>query len=378
MKYIRIVSTLLILQMAFTPFIYAQEEDEADVTKYTIKEYLEANLPPQEGRMIVLDELTGLLTITDTPKNQEVALMLIRQWDIGPKQIQIEAKFIEITFTDIDELGVDWKLIREGSTKDPQITSGPASSPGGGSYPTYTGTGLMGSSSAVLFGQAAETAGLGFLIGKAALKGIELAAYLKALEQSGKANLLNAPRVTTLSGQMANIQVVRSFPYAVSAETTQVEVGYNYTGDDWVTVYEPIEVYEVEEEIVGITLEVTPTVIEGSDIVTLDIHPEVTKLDQQVDITSSEFFPDDLGWPIIDARSAQTSVMVRSGETVVLGGLIQDKDSYTVERKVPFLGDIPLLGELFKYKYEKREKKNLIILLTVKLIDTMGEEVKRE
>ena len=68
--------------------------------------------------------------------------------------------------------------------------------------------------------------------------------------------------------------------------------------------------------------------------------------------------------------------MVRSGETIIMGGLIQDQDENTVERKIPFLGDMPLIGPLFKYKYEKREKKNLVILLTANLMNTQGEEVR--
>ena len=369
----KILFIFLILHIILIVPLHAQEE--SDVTKYTVKEYLETNLPPQEGRKIVLDEITGLLTITDTPTNQELALKLIREWDVGPKQIQIEAKFIEITFTDLDELGIEWEFLRTDSPVLGDFTGS-----------TADGTdvllsGMMGA--ARTFADATTTSGLGLMIGKALISGNTLRAYLKALEQSGKANLLNAPRITTLSGQMANIQVVRSFPYATSAERTEIETGEEdvVVGTDTTTTktYTSVETYEIEEEITGITLEVTPTVIEGSDIITLEIHPEVTKLSQQVAITTETDeidFPDDLGWPIIDTRTAQTSVMVRSGETIIIGGLIQDEDDATVERKIPFLGDIPLIGNLFRYKYETREKKNLVIFLTARLIDAQGEEIR--
>ncbi len=355
------------------PLTYAQENNE-DLTKYTIRQYLEVNLPPQEGRKIILDEITGLLTITDTPANQELALRLIREWDVGPKQIQIEAKFVEITFTDLDEMGVDWDLFHH---DEPLIYS-----PHSALFDaTQTGSmvGLMGTAStAAEFAQAASTAGLGFLISKAAYHGAEMMAYLKLLSQKGKANLIHAPKVTTLSGQMANIQVVRSFPYATSVDTTQVEIGSTTTGGVTETDYADVETYKVEEETVGVTLEVTPTVMEGSDIITLDIHPEVTKLSQQVALSANPTtdFPDDLGWPIIDTRTAQTSVMIRSGEAILIGGLIQDADDGTVERKIPVLGDLPLIGPIFKYEYQNREKKNLIIILTATLIDTQGEEVR--
>ena len=367
-KWVNIFLVIFTLQIFYCASLFSQENSESAVTKYTIREYLEANLPPQDGRKIVLDEITGLLTITDTPPNQELALRLIREWDVGPKQIQIEAKFIEITFTDLDEMGVEWEFLRTDSPVATNFTG----NAGAGTETLLSG--MMGiGTAAEAFATAANPAGLGLLVGKALISGNTLRAYLKALSQSGKVNLLNAPRVTTLSGQMANIQVVRSFPYATGAERTQIDLSGS-TGE--ATDIFPVETYDIEEEIVGITLEVTPTVIEGSDIITLEIHPEVTKLDQQVPITGSAEFPGNLGWPIIDTRTAQTSVMVRSGGTIVLGGLIQDQDSNTVERKIPFLGDIPFLGNLFKYKYEHREKKNLIIFLTARLIDTQGERVQ--
>lgn len=358
MKRIKISLILLILQIIICmPCGYSQNTGK--VTKYTVKDYLESNLPPQEGRKIVLDEITGLLTITDTPKNQELAVKLIKEWDISPKQVQIEAKFIEITFTDLDEMGVDWQMLR---TNRPRLLLESAL------------MGNSGASSAATFTEAAAAAGLGFFIGKATMTGSQLLAYLKALQESGKANLLHAPRITTLSGQMANIQVVRSFPYATSAERTQVDLQG--------TIY-PVETYNIAEEITGITLEVTPIVVEGSNVITLEMHPEVSKLDQQVPISSltayqseASLFPTNLGWPIISSRTAQTTVNVRSGDTLILGGLIQDKDDDTIERKIPFLGDAPLIGPLFRYKYEKREKKNLVIFLTARLINTEGEEIR--
>ncbi|MBN1870945.1 MAG: type II secretion system protein GspD [Candidatus Omnitrophica bacterium] len=345
-----------------TASLAGNEMKDDEITKYTIKDYLLENLPPQEGRKIALDEISGLLTVTDTPENHNLIRQLIKEWDIRPKQVQIEAKFIEITFTDLNEMGVDWQLI---STEHPGIIAG---------------TDLFGAGSATAastFTEAASMAGMGFFIGKATMTGSQLLAYIKALEQSGKVNLLNAPRITTLSGQMANLQIVRTFPYASSAERTQLE----YTtilGE--LDVY-PVETYDIAEEITGIVLQVVPTVLKDSDIITLDLYPEVSKLSSRIPISSltelssdESLFPSELGWPVIDTRSTQTSLMVRSGDTIILGGLIQDQDQDTIERKVPLLGDIPFLGNLFKYKYENREKKNLVVLITATMIDLYGDE----
>ncbi|MDD5680552.1 MAG: hypothetical protein PHI59_04865 [Candidatus Omnitrophica bacterium] len=371
-KIVRITIAFGILNLSILQFTPAQDSEgtSEDMTKYTVKQYLETNLPPQEGRKLMLDEITGLLTITDTPSNQELALRLIKEWDVGPKQIQIEAKFVEITFTDLDEMGVDWDFFKP---HDPLIYSPDSALAGTGA--TGSMQGLMGTAStAAQWAQAANAGGLGFLISTSIYHGTEMMAYLKMLAQRGKANLIHAPKVTTLSGQMANIQVVETFPYATSTDVTQVEWTTTTLGVTTTAIY-PVETYEVEEEIVGVTLEVTPTVMEGSNIITLDIHPEVTKLSQQVPLTGSATFPPNLGWPIIDTRTAQTSVMIRSGEAILIGGLIQDSDIDTVKRKVPILGDLPLVGVFFKYEYQDREKKNLVIVLTAKLIDSQGEEV---
>ena len=143
--------------------------------------------------------------------------------------------------------------------------------------------------------------------------------------------------------------------------------------------------YTIEEKMTGITLEVTPYVTGGSDIISLDIHPEVSNLvarraifvgDSANPFTSEAAPPALMGWPVIDTRTAQTSLTVSSGETVVLGGFVHDDDTVT-NKKVPFLGDIPFVGELFKYKYKDRTKKNLVIFLTATLVTAEGETASR-
>ena len=185
--------------------------------------------------------------------------------------------------------------------------------------------------------------------------------YIRALEQTGKANLLSAPRVTTLSGQMANIQIVSTFPY-----TSDVDLENTGTADHPIWEYD----YTINEESIGITLEVTPRVGEQSDVITLEIRPKVDVLSGRVPI--SNLVPEDMGWPIVDTRSAETTVYVRSGETLVLGGLMAD-DIRTYDRRVPILGHIPLLNNLFKYKYETKLKKNLLMFITATIITAEGE-----
>ena len=367
----------------------------------TIKDYLEQVLPDEAGRRIVLDEVSGLLTITDTPSNHKLIRKLLKQWDVGRRQISIEAKFVEITEGALLELGVEWMGTRsdtgpggdtERRKKDGNIYIGPAI-PSDGSAgtviddwklnPAMFGDGDGGWAegfvpydhnypwwSGTEFGAPSEIAGLGLWIGKTRLSGSELFMYLRALEETNKASLLSAPRVTTLSGQMANIELAVTIPYATTVEVT--DTASHWGGTEGFGKY---ETYEIDERKTGIFLEVTPVVGEDSRIITLDLHPEVSEIVKQVSITDSPQFPAYLGWPVVDTRSTWTAVSIRSGQTIILGGLMRDEEKI-IERKVPLLGDIPLLGKLFRYKYANKEKKNLVIFLTATLISPEGQEIK--
>ena len=357
----------------FATGAFAQNDVEYSLS---IEEYLDSALPPREGRIINYNDLTGILTITDTPSNHRLIRKLIEQFDVGPKQILIEAKFVEISFEDLDELGIEWYWHKHGD-----ITLGETSS----SYIADTGTYAANPDYQGIQWDNATTDtfpqkgfGMGFILSQWE-SGKFLTAYLAALASENRANLLSSPKITTLSGQMANIQVTQTIPYAS-------EVNFENSG----TAEHPIWQFEYtfEERVTGIILEVTPYVGASGDIITLEIHPEVSNLYDrrpifegastwtENPITYGADVPALLGWPVVDTRTAQTTVMVRSGDTIVMGGFVNDDDTVT-EKKVPILGDIPLIGNLFKYKEVTRAKKNLVIFLTATLITSEGETVSR-
>ncbi|MCK4816446.1 hypothetical protein KA005_11820, partial [bacterium] len=269
----------------------------------SIEEYLDNALPPQEGRMINYNEVTGILTVTDTPSNQRLIRRLASQFDVGPKQIMIEAKFVEIEFKDLDELGIEWYWRKHGD-----IDIGETSASrylGVGTTPSYQGV-QWDDSTASTFPK--TSFGMGLVMAQDE-SGKFLTAYLRALASEGKANLLSSPKVTTLSGQMANIQVTQTIPYVS-------DVVFENTG----TAEHPIWQfdYTIEERNTGIALEVTPYVSGNNDIITLEIHPEISNLvtrrpifvgDADNPLTSEADVPALLGWPVIDMRTAQTSVM---------------------------------------------------------------------
>ncbi|MBN1870944.1 MAG: hypothetical protein JW800_00060 [Candidatus Omnitrophica bacterium] len=364
----------------------ARPQDEWGSDEYlyelSIEEYLTEALPDQDGRTITYNDITGILTVTDTPTNHKLIEKLIKQFDIGPQQVMIEAKFVEITFEDLDELGIEWYWHRHGDITFTDIAAGEditnsllgstddMDSDTYYSSPNYQGVQWDVESSNQF---PVTDFGLGFIISQYE-SGKFLTAYLKALASEERANLLSSPKITTLSGQNANIQVTQKFPYV-----SEVDFENQGTAEDPIWVFD----YTIEEKVTGITLEVTPYVNSGSNIITLDLHPEVSNLiarrpiyvgDDDNPFTQEADVPALLGWPVIDTRTSRASVMVKSGETIVMGGFVKDDETLT-KKKVPLLGDIPFVGNLFKYEYKSREKKNLVIFLTATIITPSGSEI---
>jgi len=363
-----LASTILLFNSFY---LFAQEvtqgltQKSQDELEYSlsIEEYLKNALPPQEGRVITFNEVTGVLTVTDTPSNHKLVRKLIKQFDVGPKQVMIEAKFVEIAFEDLDELGIEWYWHKRGNVKVGETSTSTIINETVNVNPTYQGV-QWDSFPATNFG-------LGFVMSQFSTNKF-ITSYLRALASEGRANLLSSPKVTTLSGQMANIQITQTLPYA--SDVNFENVG---TADHPVWQLK----YTIAEKISGITLEVTPYVSTDNNIITLDIHPEVSNLVTRRPIfesgttgpfTATAGVPTNLGWPVIDTRTAQTSVMLQSGETVIMGGFVKDDETLT-KKKIPFLGDIPLVGNLFKYEYKSRAKKNLVIFLTATLVTPEGK-----
>jgi len=366
----------IILSFLFFLSIVQSGAFSQDNGELTIKDYLERALPPQEGRKIVYNEQAKLLTVIDTKINHRLIKQLIEQFEVGPRQVMIETRFVEVDITDLSELGIEWFARVPGGGHSTKTFSNwslnPITDPDSSDW-----QGVQWDDDTDTAFPKVGTTGADFTISKTthSLKNVQ--ARLKALEQVGKANLLSAPKVTTVSGQMANMQVVRKLPYV--SDFTLENIGtaefprWNYK-------------LELSEKPIGIQLEVTPYVTEGSNTITLDIHPEVSVLKDQVVISNlgstgvtSELgvliIPDELGWPVVDIRTAQTSISINSGETIVLGGMIKDEQTVT-KRKVPVLGDIPFLGRAFRYDYKNIRKKNLLVFITASIVTADGEVIK--
>ncbi len=219
---------------------------------------------------------------------------------------------------------------------------------------------------------------------------------IRALNQKKGVDLLSAPKVTTKSGQRAVIEVVREFRYPTTFTPPQVPSitgGGSGTGTVSISVVTPTTPQTFETRNTGVTLEVEPVV--GPDGVTIDLNlvPQVVEFEGFINYgspifginPSSSFDPitglftptqvlltnNVINQPIFSTRKVTTSVSVWDGQTVVLGGLMRE-DVQKSEDKVPIIGDIPLVGRLFRTNVDQHIKRNLVIFVTARLINPGG------
>lgn len=306
-----------------------------------------------EGRpgSTAVSKTANALIVTDTPEGLLQVERLITQLDRKPQQVLIEAKLIEIQLSKGFDLGIQWEyrsLSEEGDQsggfKGNFIGQGIAITPpprfGGAALAPPVGAEGRGVG---VFAPAAKVVGA-FTFGRVTDLYF-LTASLTAAVSQGNARVLSDPKVATLNNEEATINITTQIPYVTA--TVSPTAG---------TVTETVNYVTV-----GITLTVTPTInVDG--YVTLKISPKVS---QPSTVAASA---GTTGAPAVDTRTAQTTVMVRDGETIVIGGLVQDRESETVA-KVPFLGDLPILGFLFRSKSTSRQRQELLVFVTPKIME---------
>jgi len=258
---------------------------------------------------IDVDKRTNSLVVTDIPSTLPVVQGLVTELDTKTPQVEIVAQLVDLDTSVSREIGIDWSLDNLHSTQ--YGTSGAVGVTGGVASPAGT----------VNLGVIKEFGDLDLL--------------LQALEQSQKANIISNPKITTVNNREANILVGQEIPLIV-----QDEAGNPIT----------------ELKKIGITLRVTPY-INQDGLITLDLHPEVSDLASQSSTAGV----------IINTSEADTRVMVMDGETAVIGGLIRQNET-EVESRVPVLGSIPLVGNLFKSKTSAKAKRELVIFVTPRII----------
>jgi general secretion pathway protein D len=291
-----------------------------------------ASAPQQsvfEGGKITItpDKATNSLVIMASPTDYQNLLQVVQKLDRRNRQVFVQAMIAEVSLDKARDLGIDWGML--GVASDGKYAS---------VVGQYDPKGVLTN-----FISTATSTSTGGLSGLLNLSGtpMNFAVVLKALQSNGALNVLSTPNIMTSDNKEAEIFVGENVPFRGS-------ISYG-------TSNQAYPQQSIERKDTGITLKIKPMISEGQ-YVKMDIYQEIsavkdaTSTGAAADITTTK-------------RSAKTSVTVKDSDTVVIGGLIQDQDQETIS-KIPFLGDIPVLGWLFKSKSLKRTKTNLMIVLT--------------
>jgi general secretion pathway protein D len=277
------------------------------------------------------DEATNSLVITAPPSLMRSLESVIRQLDIRRAQVLVDAIIAEVSENKARQLGVQWAVFDlSGST-----------APVGGTNFNNVGTNLVDIAQGVIDQSLVGlTPGLSFGVGKLGNDGLNFAAVMQALASDGDTNILSTPTLLTLDNEEAEIVVGQNVPFVTGSFTN--------TGASSGSV-DPFQT--IQREDVGITLKIKPQINEG-DAVVMSIEQEVSSI-------ASSGQASDL---ITNKRSIKTNVLAKDGQVIVLGGLIEDQVRES-EQRVPLLGDIPLLGALFRAKSSNVDKQNLMVFI---------------
>lgn len=308
---------------------------------------------------IVPDKGTNSLVIMAEREDYKIIENIIKQLDVPRPMVYIEALIMEVNANKDFKLGVEWRGIRDtghvsdapGSKTGAFAGSGGMGASGTGSYNildgllTTTKAGIVG---AFPNGFSMGLVGAGIKIGGVTFPSI--GAVVQAYKTDSEVSILSTPQIMTLDNEEAEINVGSNVPYLTRQDTTSSTTSINYNS------------YEYRD--VGVILKITPN-INQENFIRLKINQEVTKVQSGADEAR----------PTTLKRTAKTTVIVKDNETVVIGGLVGDSTDDS-EYKFPLLGDIPLLGWLFKTKTSSREKTNLYVFLTPHIVRTQQDAAK--
>ncbi|HHQ41335.1 MAG TPA: type II secretion system protein GspD [Chromatiales bacterium] len=284
------------------------------------------------GIKVQADESTNALVITAPPAVFRTLEPVIRQLDIPRAQVLVEAVIAEVSLDRTRELGIQWAV----------DTTPKGDGPTGGTNFDLTGNGIVQLAAQAQSGTPALGAGLSLAVGRIDSDRVNFGVLLRALAADADANILSTPTLVTLDNEEAEIVVGQNVPF-VTGEFSTVGAG----GTTPVNPFRTIERRDV-----GLKLKVRPQINEG-DAIQLEISQEVSSI---------RFGSAGAADLITNKRAIRTRVLVRDGQLVVLGGLIDDSLTQA-EQKVPLLGDLPVLGGLFRYRQGRKVKRNLLVFL---------------
>ncbi len=301
-----------------------------------------------EGLRITADPATNSVIIVGSRRDYESIKTVIDELDIRRKQVFVEAAILEVGLNDLTSLGVNFSF---GATLNgDNLLFGGQQLPGvqsllGVAADSDAAINVVGSLQGLFLGVVGEEVDVD---GSGPIPPIpSFTALFQAISSVTDVNVLSTPSILTTDNEQAEIVVADIIPFPTGSTV----------GTSGVTVQ------TIERLPVGIRLAITPQISEGS-FLNLNIVTEVSNTtNAPADLNTQDF------GIATQTRTADSSVIVRDGQTIVIGGLVSDRESI-LEQKTPILGDIPYLGNLFKFKSKQSQKLNLMILLTPRIVES--------
>ncbi|MBY4946616.1 type II secretion system secretin GspD [Cupriavidus respiraculi] len=310
------------------------------------------NQAPTTGGIIQADPATNSLIITASETVYRSLRSVIDDLDARRAQVYIESMIVEVSSTQSGQLGIQWQGLISSSGGNNNFFAGTNFGTGGQNIINLTGAVAAireGGAGAIpdVAGLVPDVAGLNVGVVNTALG---LGALLRALGTDGSVNLLSTPNLITLENEEAKILIGQNIPITTGSYAQNNAVGGGT----------PFNTFDRKD--VGITLRVKPQITDGG-LVRLQIFQESSSV-----VPSTAAL---IQGPTTNVRSIETNVLVNDGQIIVLGGLIEDNYSDGVQ-KVPLLGDLPLVGGLFRYENKARGKTNLLVFLRPYVMRTSG------
>src|SRR4030042_220858 len=307
---------------------------------------------------VVPDKATNTLVIMAEREDFKVLESIIKKLDVPRPMVYIEALIMEVNANKDFKLGVEWGGLKDTGHISGSPDSGSGAFIGSGGAGTTGNTGVYNALDSLVTTVGTDLVGLfpaGFLVGIIGA-GIKIGdilfptigAVVQAYQADQEVSILSTPQIMTLNNEEAEINVGSNVPYVIRQDTTTAAT---------------VDYSQYEYRAVGVILNITPNINEGN-FIRLKISQQVTKVTSTGTSTVST--------PTTLKRTVKTSVVVKDKETIVIGGLIGDSTQDNTY-KLPLLGDIPLLGWLFKTKSKGREKTNLYVFITPHIVRTQED-----
>lgn len=337
-----------------------------------LKESLTALIGNKEGRNIVVSPQSGMVIVRAMPHEiRAVEKFINRTQSFVQRQVIIEAKILEVELNERFQTGINWSAIqKEGSS------SGLIGQTGGGSIFSGTGvTSIAGNTgqlnpSALSQPNSTATSAFGGMFSLALNIGTGFSAFIEMLKTQGDVQVLSSPQVSTVNNQKAVIKVGKDefFITDVESNTSTTTAAASTQSNVELTPF-----------FSGVALDVIPQISETGEII-LHVHPTVstvTEKTKNINISTGTALSVPLA--ISSIRESDSIIRAKSGQIVIIGGLMQNTVTQS-ESKVPLLGDLPLLGGLFRHSQDISKKSELVILLKPVVIDSdkqMSDQVTR-